>query len=295
VSGSGKSSLVFDVVYVEARRRFIESLALGRPRGRYTRTRPWIEGSARSQSPERPQPQQASTVATSVGLHPFLRILYSRSQPSHPALRVPVRAVSGEERLAMALDELAGTDTLDVEYRRALAGGPHTRLLAGLRGQFDAVTIDGRAWAAKKSSRVPPRPVRTHDVVVRVARLRAGIAAGRASHPAGADALGTPEVRLGARRYCVRRSVRAAARGCDTRTVGVPRRGLDTSSHRVAGSPSRAAAPIRERRPRVRRAPALESACARIQDELVRRLRPLQTLGLGHLALDRPNADAFAR
>jgi hypothetical protein len=30
VSGSGKSSLAFDVVYAEARRRFMESLALGR-------------------------------------------------------------------------------------------------------------------------------------------------------------------------------------------------------------------------------------------------------------------------
>src|SRR5687767_6042919 len=30
VSGSGKSSLAFDVVYAEARRRFIETLALGR-------------------------------------------------------------------------------------------------------------------------------------------------------------------------------------------------------------------------------------------------------------------------
>jgi excinuclease ABC subunit A len=29
VSGSGKSSLAFDVVYAEARRRFVESLALG--------------------------------------------------------------------------------------------------------------------------------------------------------------------------------------------------------------------------------------------------------------------------
>jgi excinuclease ABC subunit A len=30
VSGSGKSSLAFDVVYAEAHRRFVESLALGR-------------------------------------------------------------------------------------------------------------------------------------------------------------------------------------------------------------------------------------------------------------------------
>src|SRR5438876_11386217 len=34
VSGSGKSSLAFDVVYSEAHRRFVESFAGGRPGGR---------------------------------------------------------------------------------------------------------------------------------------------------------------------------------------------------------------------------------------------------------------------
>src|SRR5438093_13686345 len=76
VSGSGKSSLAFDVIYNEARRRFVESLALGRRGGRvpaaHVRS---IEGLgpavAITQNVLNVNP--ASTVATSVGLHPFLR------------------------------------------------------------------------------------------------------------------------------------------------------------------------------------------------------------------------------
>ena len=78
VSGSGKSSLAFDVVYTEARRRFLDSLGLGRrgSRGPAARVR-GIEGLgpavAIAQNVLNLNP--ASTVATSVGLHPFLRIL----------------------------------------------------------------------------------------------------------------------------------------------------------------------------------------------------------------------------
>src|SRR4051812_35965425 len=134
VSGSGKSSLVFDVIYAEARRRFVESLALGAGRGRVPAARVRrIDGLgpavAVAQNVLNVNP--ASTVATSVGLHPFLRILYSRfAEVSCPRCDVAVRAVSREERLALALDLLADTDSLDVEVAmvRGLAGG-HARLL----------------------------------------------------------------------------------------------------------------------------------------------------------------------
>ena len=81
VSGSGKSSLAFDVVYTEARRRFVESLGLGRRgAGPLRRDVRRIDGLgpavAIAQNVLNLNP--ASTVATSVGLHPFLRILYAR-------------------------------------------------------------------------------------------------------------------------------------------------------------------------------------------------------------------------
>src|SRR5687767_1595523 len=119
VSGSGKSSLAFDVVYTEARRRFVESLALGRPGGR--------PGAARVRRIDGLGPavavaqhvlnrNPASTVATSVGLHPFFRILYARfAEVECPRCGVPVRSVSREERLALALEMLDDREVLDVE------------------------------------------------------------------------------------------------------------------------------------------------------------------------------------
>jgi excinuclease ABC subunit A len=156
VSGSGKSSLAFDVVYAEARRRFMESLALGRagarvPAAQVRRIEGLGPAVAVAQNVLNHNPE--STVATSVGLHPFLRLLYARfAEVSCPRCAVPVRSVSREERLAIALELLTRRDSLAVEVAVARGQpGSHQRLLAGLRGVFEAVTIDGRPWAATKA------------------------------------------------------------------------------------------------------------------------------------------------
>src|SRR5688572_3310888 len=183
VSGSGKSSLAFDVVYTEARRRFVESLGLGRRGARVPAAHVrGIEGlgPAVSIAQNVLNLNPASTVATSVGLHPFLRILYARfAEVSCPTCSVPVRSVSREERLSIALDMLATAGHLEVEV--AVVRGlnrSHAHLLASLRGQFEAVTIDGRPWKATKSSRVPTLdPTLPHDIVVRVATLQASMPA----------------------------------------------------------------------------------------------------------------------
>jgi excinuclease ABC subunit A len=106
VSGSGKSSLAFDVVYSEAHRRFVEALALGGTRTRVPAAQVRrIDGLgpavAVAQNVLNRNP--ASTVASSVGLHPFLRILYSRfAEVECPRCHVPVRALTSEERLTTA-------------------------------------------------------------------------------------------------------------------------------------------------------------------------------------------------
>jgi excinuclease ABC subunit A len=294
VSGSGKSSLAFDVVYTEARRRLVESLALGRARVPAAHVRS-IEGLgpavAIAQNVLNLNP--ASTVATSVGMHPFLRILYSRfADVICPHCAVPVRAVSREERLATALDMLAAAGCLDVEV--AVVRGlrrSHRHLLASLRGRFAAVTIDGKPWAATASSRVPRLdPAQPHDVVVRVKTLAAGASAAEVRAVLErADGLGSPEVRLGGTPVLrdpicpscaewVRPLEPAAFRDA----------AVDTSSHRIADVtlPDLLARSVGEVVEFVEQAPGGVRA-ARIHDELLRRLRPLVNLGLGHLTLDR--------
>jgi excinuclease ABC subunit A len=294
VSGSGKSSLVFDVVYAEARRRFMETLALGRqtrvPAARVGRINGLGPAVAIAQNVLNVNP--ASTVATSVGLHPFLRILYARfADVACPRCGTPVRSVSREQRLAIALDMLKDTDSVDVEVAVVnRQTGSHARLLAGLRGIFDRVTIDGREWAAKKSSKVPRlEPATPHDVVVRLGTLAAGMAAADVrSTLEQADELGAHEVRLGGE-HVLRAPI------CPSCNVWVRplepsafRDGSDTSSHRIAGVtfPDLLGRSVSDVLTFVEQLPA-GLRTRRVQEELLRRLRPLDALGLGHLALDR--------
>src|SRR5512143_1662610 len=81
VSGSGKTSLVFDTLYHEARRRFLEIFSLGAAGQRLA---PALVESIAGLGPAIAVGQNllnrnpASTLATASGLHPFLRLLYSR-------------------------------------------------------------------------------------------------------------------------------------------------------------------------------------------------------------------------
>ncbi|TCC44798.1 ATP-binding cassette domain-containing protein [Kribbella pittospori] len=285
VSGSGKSSLAFDVVYAEARRRFVESLALGGNRARVPAARVRrIEGLgpavAVAQNVLNRNP--ASTVATSVGLHPFLRILYSRfAEVECPHCDVPVRALSAEERLTTALDLLARNDGLDVEVAivRGLVGS-HARLLAGVRDQFAQVTVDG-------GSANHLDPAQPHDIVVRVATLQPGVSAAEVRATLEqADALGRPEVLLSG--TPVLRAPICPRCGAWVRPLSPSafKSDNDTSSHRIAGLTFQEliGRSVTEVLDFVQQLPL---RARRIQEELERRLRPLQELGLGYLALDR--------
>jgi len=81
VSGSGKTSLVFDTVFHEARRRFQEVFAFGSPGSQLAPAR---VDSIRGLGPTVAVGQNllnrnpGSSVASASGLHPFLRILFAR-------------------------------------------------------------------------------------------------------------------------------------------------------------------------------------------------------------------------
>ena len=294
VSGSGKSSLAFDVVYAEARRRFVETLSLGRrTRVPAARVRA-IEGlgPAVSIAQNVLNLNPASTVATSVGLHPFLRILYSRfAEVACPRCDIPVRAVSREERLSVALEMLKEAGSLDIEVALVRGQpGSHARLLAGLGSLFERATIDGRERRLGRPGRIPRLdPTVPHEVVVRIGRLTAGAGAGEVrSILDQADELGSHEVRVGGRPLLREQICPSCSAWVRPLEPSAFRDGSDTSSHRIAGrtlsdllsgSVSDALAFVEDLPggPRTRR----------LQDELLRRLGPLEALGLGHLSLDR--------
>lgn len=292
VSGSGKSSLVFDTVYNEARRRFLETLALGSP---WSRVPPADVrringlGPAVSIAQNVLNRNPTSTVATSTGMHPFFRILYSRfADVACARCDRPVRAISEEERLNAALEILAESGAavdVDVPLVRGICGS-HERLLKGARDLFERVVVDGRPWRGRALDAGSP-----HDIVVRIGQLEPS------DSPADvrallerADAVGSAEVVVGGNSML--RAPICPGCGAWVRPLepsafqpGV----ADTTSHRVAGltieelmaTTVEAAAEFVEGLREVTRA-------RRVQQELQRRLRPMLDLGLGHLTLDRP-------
>src|SRR5512133_2018282 len=80
VSGSGKTSLVFDTLYHEARRRFLEIYALGSTGLRLSPANVQAItglGPAIAVGQNLLNRNPNSTLATASGLHPFLRLLYT--------------------------------------------------------------------------------------------------------------------------------------------------------------------------------------------------------------------------
>jgi excinuclease ABC subunit A len=88
LSGSGKSSLAFDTVYAEGRRRYVESLSAYARQFLEQLQKPdvdYIEGLSPAISIEqrRHAPNPRSTVGTTTEIYDYLRLLYSKVGKSH--------------------------------------------------------------------------------------------------------------------------------------------------------------------------------------------------------------------
>lgn len=104
VSGSGKSSMAFDTIYVEGQRRYIESLShsarrsfshLPKPEAHIEGISPTIaiEQKTQSRSPR-------STVGTLTGIYDFFRVLFAKiATPFCPISQEPLKAQSREKIL----------------------------------------------------------------------------------------------------------------------------------------------------------------------------------------------------
>ncbi len=105
VSGSGKSSLAFDTIYVEGQRRYVESLSTYARRHLGDLAKPdaevisgisptiAIEQKTAGRNPR-------STVGTMTGIYDFLRVLYARiATPYCPVSCEPVHPLSTEHIL----------------------------------------------------------------------------------------------------------------------------------------------------------------------------------------------------
>jgi excinuclease ABC subunit A len=292
VSGSGKSSLVFDTLYHEARRRFLETLSLG---SAALRLRPARVREIRGLRPAVAVAQNVlnrnphSSVATASGVHPFLRLLFARFAERR-CLRCggSVTTASLDTQLATLRSMAAAGRVAVIAPLVRGAEGSHARLLAHLRGRFP-IEVDGRAWAGD-----PLDPDRPHEIAVRVGVARPGADArtlrGLLDGVAG---LGASQVVLRAGGASRTLSRAPLCPGCGARVpdarptefrAGTP--GIE--AYRLAGLTLPEllrldAAAVAELLARA----GLPATAARPLAQIQSRLRAMAALGLGYLPLDR--------
>ncbi|MFZ5511126.1 MAG: excinuclease ABC subunit UvrA, partial [Pseudomonadota bacterium] len=178
VSGSGKSSLAFDVLYAEGQRRFLDCLPsyarqfirpLARPEvDRVEAVPPTVsleQKLARSSS--------MSTVGTASEVYHYLRLLFAALGTPHcPVCGIPGEAADAEGIARRILRDFGEREIWVLAPLVRARKGMHRGLIAALaRRGVGVVRIDGRLWDTAD----PPTLDRyqVHDVEALVARLRA--------------------------------------------------------------------------------------------------------------------------
>ncbi len=170
VSGSGKSSLVFDTLNREAQRRFQEMFTLGASRKRVSpaavdEISGLLPAVAVGQNLLNRNPN--STVASASGLHPLIRLLYARfGTRCCPNCAAPVRILT-DDALIEELGCLPKFSKILVTIVKDTKGS-HTTLLSLLRSTFglNKVIVDGSL-----SSTNPLEPNQPHTIEISLAEL----------------------------------------------------------------------------------------------------------------------------
>jgi excinuclease ABC subunit A len=140
-SGSGKSSLAFDTIYTEGRRRYVESLSSYARQFLNIQDKPDFD-SITGLSPAIAIDQKTSsrnprsTVATMTEIYDYLRILYSRvGVPYSPATGLPIESKTSSEIIGEIME--LPSETRIVVLAPVVRGkkGEHKKLLISLRRQ----------------------------------------------------------------------------------------------------------------------------------------------------------------
>lgn len=318
VSGSGKTSLVFDTLYHEARRRFVEIYSLGSANLRLSPAR--VEsisglGPAMAVGQNLLNRNPNSTLATASGLHPFFRLLYANFGERRCAKCDATLTVLTEDEIVAHLSAMnkQGPLLLRIPLVRGTQGS-HQTLLELLVGEFgpNALRVDGQPWSSQSLA-----PVQPHDIDIdispldketSIAEIRRAI---QTMSALGAHALivrnGTQEVTLTRAPVCpgcgnwfgVLEPVQfhTPCSHCDG--VGCSQCG-DTGLHPAAAAvrwsglrlTELLAATVDDVYSRFTDDAGaglpLPPATHRLQAEIERRLAALSRVGLGYLTLDRP-------
>ncbi|MFW9968396.1 MAG: hypothetical protein ACFFEA_14680, partial [Candidatus Thorarchaeota archaeon] len=314
ISGSGKTSLVFDTMYHEARRRFLEVFNAGRSA---VRLAPANVDSITGIGPTIAVGQNLlnrnplSTLASASGLHPFIRLLYARFGTRFCTQCGASLARVSEDEIVESIEKLARKEeiTLTAPLLRGVVGS-HSTLLNLLGNEFGikSLMVDGKRWNRQELA-----PSMQHDISVIIGRYKEKATRKQIRESVGiASALGansvivqtkTREIGLSRTGECIQcgkwmeelepKHFRLKCAECD----GI---GCEVCNH--TGMHSEAAMvkwqnqhfdelmalTVNEARKVFRKA-VLPSTANRLKLEIVKRLDALLRVGLGYIQLNRPS------
>ncbi|MFW9821310.1 MAG: ATP-binding cassette domain-containing protein [Candidatus Thorarchaeota archaeon] len=173
ISGSGKSSLIFDTLYHESHRRLIELFGYSRKwssqRSSFKLT-PAKVGSITGLGPALAVGQNLlnrnpnSTLATASGLHPLLRLLYARfGVRKCPSCGADVTILTQDEIINYLLKLVRANPVIVYCQLVNKVFGSHKTLLNLLSDQFPAedLYVDGKKWEGNELN-----PNEKHEILI---------------------------------------------------------------------------------------------------------------------------------
>lgn len=173
VSGSGKTSLAFDTIYVEGQRRYIESLSTFARRHLGEMSRPnaeLIEGISPTIAIEQKTAGKnpRSTVGTMTGIYDFLRILYARIGIAHCPVSGEVVTPQSVEQILRQIQKLPEGAKIIVlaPYAQGKKGEFKDELAELLRKGYTRVRLDGEILELDQEIAIDGKVAHDLDLVI---------------------------------------------------------------------------------------------------------------------------------
>jgi excinuclease ABC subunit A len=177
LSGSGKSSLVFDTIYAEGQRRFVESLSAYARQFLDMQDKPDVE-SITGLSPAIAIDQKTtsknprSTVGTVTEIYDYLRLLFARiGVPYSPATKLPIESQSASQMVEKILFLPKKTKIyLLAPLVRSMKGEYRKELVTIRKQGFQRVKVDGKIFDLNEEFPTLDKN-KKHDIEVIIDRL----------------------------------------------------------------------------------------------------------------------------
>ncbi|MCE3255002.1 MAG: uvrA [Rickettsiaceae bacterium] len=180
LSGSGKSSLVFDTIYAEGQRRFIESLSVYARQFLNMQDKPNVE-TITGLSPSIAIDQKTtsrnprSTVGTVTEIYDYLRLLFARiGVPYSPATGLPIESQSASQMVEKILELPEKTKIYLLAPIVRGDKGEYRKEIANIKKQgFGRMKIDGKVYELSETLPTLDKN-KKHDIEVVVDRIVVG-------------------------------------------------------------------------------------------------------------------------